>query len=74
MRGDQRIKQILHELKNLKSVVGVRSNGTKQLLVCVRNAEGEAVRERQDIADVFVTFYEELYMTRREQYTDDGWV
>ena len=65
----ERIRQVLRDFSDLKQITGIRSGGKKQHLMTMTNEKGDTVSGREEIADVFATFYEELYNTRRTERT-----
>lgn len=48
---------------DLKSIGSIRKNGKKSNLVSVKSKDGVRETSRQSIADVFATFYEDLYQS-----------
>jgi hypothetical protein len=62
----------LDSFTDLKSIGGIRRNGKKSNLVCVKNKDGVRESSRQGIADVFATFYEDLYQPILKNEFDFG--
>ena len=69
-RGRAQIERILTDFKDLKSIAGIRANGKRHNLTNVRDSKGRLAESRQEIADVFASFYEELFASRRASYPD----
>ena len=59
-----KIATILEEFKGLKKIAFVKNNEKKQRLTSVQNEKGEIQYDRQEIVDVFASFYETLYAKR----------
>ena len=55
------IAQILSQYKNLRSIAGIKSQKKKELICSMLSSSGDDVYDRQSIADVFASFYEQLY-------------
>ena len=53
--------QILSQYKNLRSIAGIKSQKKKEMICSMVSTSGEDVYDRQSIADVFASFYEQLY-------------
>ena len=60
-RKQEKIDGILREFSDIGRIHNIGNNFKKQRLTCVKNSEGAEVSDRQGIADVFATFYENLY-------------
>ena len=52
---------ILHEYRNLKHISGIKTRKQQELIPSMLTKDGQEVHERQSIADVFASFYGELY-------------
>ena len=61
-----RTAKILQDCKGIQKIALVNNNDRKMRLTSVRDAEGEIRHDRQEIVDVFATFYEALYARRPE--------
>ena len=56
-----KIEKILNEYKDLKKISGIKSQKAKELIPGMKDSVGSLQHQRQSIANVFATFYEELY-------------
>jgi hypothetical protein len=56
-----RIEKILVQFKGLKFITGIRKNEKRQHIGSMRDAKGEVHTDRQQIANIFADFYEQLY-------------
>jgi hypothetical protein len=74
MMCKEKIKHVLSNFNNLKSISSIRANGKRKMMTGMRNKAGEVVRERKAIADVLADFYEDLYSTRSSWYGCEGWL
>ena len=63
-RKKTRIGAILEEFRGLREIANIRGDKKKNKIGSMRNENGEVMTDRQAIADVFGTFYEELYKER----------
>ena len=52
---------LLERFSGLKEITNIRSRGKKRQMSAMRQANGTEVHEKQDIADVFASFYEQLF-------------
>ena len=66
-REDRReqINTILSKYQNLKSISGIKSRKDKQLIASMTKADGTFETNRQNIADIFADFYEQLYARQK---------
>ena len=55
------IESILKEYRGLQKISGIKSYKVKDLIPSMTSADGQTQHNRQSIADVFATFYEQLY-------------
>ena len=55
------IARVLNEYKNLKFITGIKTRRQQELIPSMVTKDGREVHERQSIADVFASFYGELY-------------
>ena len=58
--------KILEEFKGLKEIAGIRANGKRAIIGSIQAKDGSIKQERQDIADTFAEFYEDLYTAVQE--------
>ena len=72
LKRQKRIETILEKVKGTKNINSIKSAKKRVLIPKVKNKEGEAVKTRQGIANVFAKFYEELYVGEEETDTEDG--
>ena len=63
-----KISKILEDFKGLKRISGIKTIKKKELITHATDKNGEAQSRRQTIADVFATFYEELFKSRQKEY------
>ena len=63
--------KILEKIKGTKNINSIKSAKKRILIPKVKNREGEAVKTRQGIANVFAKFYEELYVGEEENSNED---
>jgi len=61
-----KIQKILSDYMDLKRISGIKSQRVKQLIPSMLDDCGTAKYERQSIADVFPTFYEQLYRDNKK--------
>ena len=66
----KQIQKILENVKGTKNISSIKSVKKRILIPRVKNKEGEAIKTRQGIANVFAKFYEDLY-EGEEDYTED---
>ena len=77
IRDNQRTKRqenthkILEEVKGTRNISSVKSVKKRILIPKIKNKEGEAIRTRQGITNVFAKFYEDLH-EGEEGYTEEG--
>ena len=67
----RQIQKILEKVKGTKNISIIKSVKKRILIPKVKNKEGEAVKTRQGIANVFAKFYEDLYKGE-ENNTEKG--
>jgi hypothetical protein len=68
-RREARIDKLLTQFRDLKYISLVKSNGKHALIGGMIGSDGQLRSDRQQIADVFADFYEQLYGCRSN--TDD---
>ena len=66
------VENILKEYKDLKRISGIKSQRKKDHTPSMINKDGQAEHERQSIADVFATFYEQLYKDTDRNTNDNN--
>ena len=71
LRRQEKIQKILEKVKGTKNINSIKSAKKRILIPKVKNKEGEAVKTRQGIANVFAKFYEELYVGEDENDNED---
>ena len=59
-----KIKHILDSFCGLKKIEKIKANGRSQGISRIVSSDGTNVTDKQDIADVFASFYEDLYRNR----------
>ena len=59
-----KIERILDEFRGLKQIAAIKSCGRKQLIPAMTDASGVKQTTKDTIAEVFATFYKELYTSR----------
>ena len=71
----QQIDRIIQNFEGLRKIADIKNNGKKSLLSGVVDREGTHRDDRQQIADVFAEFYEDLYKSRVGEDCSDfsGW-
>lgn len=62
----KRINERLEAFTDLKSIGNIRRNGRKPTLTSIKRKGWALETSRQGIADVYATFYEDLYKSRTE--------
>ena len=67
----KKFKKSLEKVKGTKNIKSIKSAKKRILIPKLKNKEGEAVKTRQGIADVFAKFYEELYVGEDENDIED---
>ena len=60
-----RMAKILGEFSDLKELAKLSNSQRKKSIIEIKDKEGNAKQGKDDIADVFAAFYEELYMSKR---------
>ena len=60
-RKDRKIQKILEEVKGTKNISSIKSTKKRILIPKIQSKEGEAIKTRQGIANVFAKIYEDLY-------------
>ena len=63
-RHNQIIGQIIEEFAGLKRICNIRNNGKRNHISSIQCKDGTVAYNKQDIADVFAEFYEDLYASR----------
>ena len=61
MKRQEKIQKILEEVRGTRNISSVKSVKKRILITKFKNKEGETVKTRQGIANVFAKFYEDLY-------------
>ena len=56
-----RITKILSDFRGLRDIAFIKDGGRRKLVATMVDSQGQTVSDRQEIADVFATFYECLY-------------
>ena len=69
-KRQEKFEKILEEVKGTRNISSIKSVKKRILIPKVKNKEGEAVKTRQGIANVFAKFYEDLY-EGEEGYTEE---
>ena len=67
-----RIQRILEEFRGLKDIAKVKQDYKKQYIVNIKDTAGNIRTQRQEIADTFADFYEELFKRRAGEGTFGG--
>ena len=67
----RKIQKILEKFKGTNNINSIKSAKKRILIPKVKNKEGEAVKTRQGIANVFAKFYEELDVGEDETDNED---
>ena len=57
----RKIQKILEEIKGTRNISNIKSVKNRVLIPKVKNKRGETIMTRQEIANVFAKFYEDLY-------------
>ena len=60
-KRQEKIQKILEKVKGAKNISCIKSVKKRILIPKVKNKEGEAVKTRQSIANVFAKFYEDFF-------------
>ena len=69
-KKQKKIQKILEKAKGTKNISNIKSVKKRVLIPKVKNQEGEAVKTRQGIANVFAKFCEDLHKGE-EDYNDE---
>ena len=64
-KQDDRIGEILAKFSGLKDIAAIRGRKRRKL-TAARTSDGKEVNEKQEVADVFAAFYEDLYASRHK--------
>jgi hypothetical protein len=64
-----RVQRILEEFRGLKDIAKVKQDYKKQYIVNIKDPAGNLQTQRQEIADAFADFYEELFKRRAVEGT-----
>ena len=70
LQRQQRIEKILQDYRHLNRISNIKSSRHKSLIAEMTTTTGRKVHDRQEIADVFADFYENLYA--RQQTTPNA--
>ena len=65
-KQDTKIVTILDSFCGLKEIAGIRGGGKRMQMTAMKNKYGEEVQGKQQMADVFADFYEDLYASKRD--------
>ena len=65
-RKRAQIEAILTEFVGLKDIASIKGVGSKKAIEVVKDNSGNLVTDEQGIADVFASFYEQLYAAKGE--------
>ena len=68
MKRQEKIQKILEKVKGTRNIPSIKSVKKRILIPNIKNKEGETIKARQGIANVFAKFYEDLY-EGEEDYT-----
>ena len=60
-KSGERIQQILEQFGGIKNISQIKSGRKKTLIPKVKNAKGDTVTSRKEIANFFGKFYSKLY-------------
>ena len=71
MKRQETIQKILEEVKGTRNISSIKSVKKRILIPKIKNKEGETIKTRQGIANVFAKFYEDLY-EGEEDFTQKG--
>lgn len=66
------IDAILQQFRGLKQVSGIKSRKAQELITAMASPTGHEETDRQSIADIFATFYEDLYRRRSPSATQSA--
>lgn len=64
-----RIDCILKEFRGLRYITGIKANNKKTMFASMLDRDGKVCTDREDIANVFADFYEDLYKRREHVQT-----
>ena len=70
LKRQEKIQKNLEKVKGTKKITNIKSVKKRILIPRVKNKEGEVVKTRQGIDNVFAQFYEELY-EGEDEYVDE---
>ena len=70
-KRQEKIQKILEKVKGTKNISNIKTVKKRILIPKVKNKEGEAVKTRQGIANVFAKFYEDLYEGEEDYNGED---
>ena len=62
---EAKIQQVIDNHRGLRHIADVKKSHGQALIPSMTTTDGTTTTDRQDIADVFATFYEELYRCRQ---------
>ena len=65
---EEKIQQVIYNRRGLRHIADIKRHQGRALIPSMTTHEGKTTTDRQSIADVFATFYEDLYRCRT---TDD---
>ena len=72
----EKIQHILKEFRGLKYIAGIKTCKQQKFAASMLDTDGTEQTERQTIADIFATFYADLYTTQNTgasfTFTNDG--
>lgn len=69
----KKIQNILANFKGLKHIAGIKSDNKRPYIAQMKDKHGKKQSQRRSIADIFATFYEELYKAKTTATnTDDN--
>ena len=66
-----KIDEILEKYKGLKRIACIKNDGKRPYIAQMQDKHGRRQTQRQSIADIFASFYEELYKTSTTTTTTD---
>ena len=70
-KRQERIQKILEKVKGTKNTPSIKSVKKRILITKVKNKEGEAVKTRQGIANVFAKFFEDVHKGEEDDNDED---
>jgi hypothetical protein len=65
----EKISKVLMEFRGLKRIAAIKGMDKLKPIMTMLDAQGSPIREKQALADVFATFYEDLYACRERDAT-----